>query len=217
MDKKPASQLAPEKLRAYSPAAKVFHWLTVLLILFQFLLAAMMTDFDDFGLGIRLKGYMLHKSLGFCILILSIIRLDWRAIHPAPPLPSALPLWEKKLSYAVHAALYLMLILLPITGWLLVSTTAYDISFFGLFDIPRLPIEESSPLGLFLTNYAEDIHGALGSLFLVLIVGHIGAALWHHFWRRDGILMRMAPRRFLPFLEYLRARDIPGRRAPPDL
>ncbi len=217
METKPAAFSDPsEKQRAYSPVAKTFHWLTVFLVLFQFVVAAIMGGFDTFSLGTRLTGYMLHKSVGMCLLVLTIIRLDWRAKHPAPPLPASMPLWEKRLSIWVHGALYILLLLMPLSGWILISTNIHGIPFFYLFEIPTLPFILDSSLAPFWIDHAGEIHGTLGSILGTLIILHIGAALWHHFVKRDAILLRMAPRSLLPFLEYIRGRDIPSRKAPKD-
>jgi cytochrome b561 len=133
--------------------------------------------------------YYLHKSLGLLIFILMIWRIAYRLIHGAPAAEPGLARWQRAVSSAVHGLLYLLLLVMPVLGYLALSAFGASTPFFGLFELPPILVKDE-PLSdrLFL------IHRGVGFLIALLAVVHIGAALQHHFMFKDGVLRRMLPR-----------------------
>ena len=171
----------------YTATARALHWTT----------AGLMLVVGGFGLGIafaapedeafKLRLYNIHESLGFTVLLLTVVRLAWRAGHPPPPLPEDLPGPLKLAARSNHAALYVMLFVQPIVGFLNTNAWGFPFLYFGLVPIP-------SPIGRHetLAPILSDIHlvGAIAIAGLVAV--HAGAALWHHYGLRDGTLRKMA-------------------------
>lgn len=193
----------PEPPQAYTPVMKTVHWTTVVLVAALFLLGWSMSDLPGSD-PVRAGLFRWHKSLGLCVLALTVFRFGWRRGHPGPALPPGLRSWEIRLVQLVHGLLYAMLIVQPLTGWTLHSLVPNTTRFFGLFPIPALPM----PAGLVGNPNAiavvSDMHSAGAGFFAVLIVLHVGAALKHHFVVRDAVLLRMAPEGLGPWLRRLR-------------
>jgi cytochrome b561 len=168
----------------YSRVAIWLHWTIALLVILN-LAVGLLHDSVP-----ALRAWMgAHKALGMTVLVLSIARLAWRIEHRPPPLPSLMPGWEKGLAHTAHAILYVMMIGMPLTGWLMVSGSAKrnPFSWFGLFDIPLLPVSKA------FGSFGHEAHEILGWMMLALVVAHVAAALRHHLLLRDEVLARMAP------------------------
>ena len=116
------------------------------------------------------------------------MRLLWRLSDRAPPLPPEMPAWERMLAQGAHALLYLLMFLTPLSGWVVNSAANVPLKVFGWFRLPALA--EPSKL---VQTWAEDVHLACFWLLTLLLVGHVGAALRHHFFKRDLVLRRMLP------------------------
>jgi cytochrome b561 len=144
-----------------------------------------------------LQVVLVHKSIGLTVLVLSVLRLVWRLMHTAPPLPADLNPLLKFAGRVTHVALYFLIIALPLTGWGMVSASALGVPthYFGLFDWPNLsflanlPREQRAPYH----ELFEDSHVLLAWTAIVLIVLHVLAALYHQFVRHDDVLRRMIP------------------------
>ena len=120
----------------YSAVAQAIHWLIAALIVTQFVLAIWA---DDLPLGAhKLALLARHKSFGMTMLMLAVLRLLWRLKHPPPELPSGMTPVERMLARATHAAFYVLLFAMPLTGWLMSSAKSYSVSWFGLFTWPNL-------------------------------------------------------------------------------
>ena len=173
----------------YSTGARHFHWWTVALIAIQVPLGVYMvyrgnvTNFD----ALTNTLYSWHKTLGMVILLLVIARLTYRFSHGAPADEPTLEWWQKAASHATHWTLYLLLILVPVMGWLGISYYGAR-EVFGLFSIPPLAAPDQSAADRVLT-----IHRYLGFLTVAVIGAHVGAALFHYIIRKDGVLARMLP------------------------
>ena len=133
----------------------------------------------------------LHKSIGLTVLALSLARLGWRLAHSAPPLPATLPRWRARMAGSVYGALYLLIVAVPIAGWLRTSPNAYPLRWFGLAELPKFPIENGSAAA----EAASSGHALLAWAMLLVVAVHIAAALHHHFRLRDPVLGRMLPSR----------------------
>jgi cytochrome b561 len=137
----------------------------------------------------KLKLYSWHKWIGVTLFMLAVLRLLWRWRHPAPPLPAGMQAWERHAAGVVHALLYLLLLAVPLSGWLMSSASGFQTVYLGVLPIPDL-LEKDKELGEFL----KWVHATLNWFLGLLLVGHIGAALKHEFVARDHLLARMLPR-----------------------
>jgi cytochrome b561 len=164
----------------YSLTARTLHWITAVLVLFQVPAGFLIVSFDLDLL------YNLHKSVGVVILPVVAIRLAWRLTHPAPPLPADIPKVQRAAAQSVHWMLYALLIVQPIIGWIATSAYPAPIPFFGLFEMPPIWWDDRA-----LSDRLFVVHRWIGIAMGILLVGHIGAALHHHFIRKDEVLLRM--------------------------
>ena len=175
----------------YNRVAILLHWLIAFLIIGQLIGGKVMMalDFSDFKVSL----YQWHKAFGITILTLAVLRLLWRLTHRAPALPADIPGWQKTASHISHAVLYGFMIGVPLLGWLLVSASpkGFPTTWFNLFPIPNLPVAASKESAELFTT----LHEITAFGFAALILLHIGAALHHHFGRKDDILRRMLPAR----------------------
>ena len=171
----------------YTLTAQALHWVTAALMFTVLPLAWVMVNMPHTAPS-RDWIYTLHKSVGLTILSLVAFRLAWRAAHPAPPLAGNLARWERTSAFASHWLLYLILIGMPVSGFLLSAAAGHPTSYFGLFTIPALAKNEA------LSHAAAWVHVATGQwLVYALVLLHIAATAWHVAVRRDGVLERMLP------------------------
>jgi cytochrome b561 len=170
----------------YTRTAIALHWLMAVLILVALPLGLVMHELDLSPF--KLKLYAWHKWLGVTVFGLAVLRLLWRATHPAPPPPPGMPAWQRWLAGAVHGLLYALIFLIPLSGWLMSSAKGFQTVYLGVLPIPDL-IGKHEGLGEIL----EDVHEALNNGLLFLVAAHVGAVLKHHFTDRDHVLRRMMP------------------------
>lgn len=172
--------------KGYSGIAKLFHWLSALAVIAAIVLGFSMNSVASGPTQNQL--YDLHRSFGALVLLLTGLRLLWRLYSPPPPMVPGMPLWQEKAATYLHRLLYVPLFAMPLLGWAGTSAFPATITVFGLFELPPLvaPNRELSTLLL-------GIHEGLGLLLCALILGHIGAAFYHHFVRKDETLKRMLP------------------------
>ncbi len=130
-----------------------------------------------------------HKSLGMLVLALVLVRLGWRAGNRPPPLPQDLPRWEAPLARATHVLLYLVILAMPISGWLLNSAAGIPFKVFWTIPLPAI-----APVSARLEHGFELAHLIIFWVLAALLVGHVGAALRHHFLLHNRVLLRMLPR-----------------------
>ena len=190
----PASTPSPSRTR-YAVIAIALHWVIAAGIVFQILLAWRMEDLKT-PLGFALV--QLHKSVGISILLLSLVRLGWRLANPPPPEPEGLKAWEVTLSKLVHLAFYVIMIGMPLTGWLMVSASRIEIPtlLFGAIPWPHVPgiahLPESAKSVWRMIG--DRGHGLLAFGTYLLLALHVGGALKHQlFDASTPILDRMAP------------------------
>ena len=174
----------------YDTVAIALHWLIAILILGMLALGFFM---DGFPPSIRFTAYDLHKATGITILGLSVFRLVWRLLNPPPLLPeNIVPAKRRPLVHLVHWTLYAFMIAMPLSGWLFSSAAAkYPIHYYGLGTVPFLPMPADAGLTKSLGHFFSQAHNVMAYGALVLIAGHIGAALWHQYVHKDGLLSRM--------------------------
>jgi cytochrome b561 len=170
----------------YSAVARGFHWIIVALIVTQFALA---WSEGDLPVGMhKLALLARHKSFGMTVLMLAVLRLLWRLKNPPPALPSGMSRPERLIARATHVAFYVLLFVMPITGWMMSSAKNYSVSWFGLFTWPNLIGKNEAAF-----NLLHSTHEILSDILFVLAILHILAALKHHFWNKDDVLLRMLP------------------------
>lgn len=170
----------------YTAIAQLFHWIIAALIVTQFTLAWMG---EDLPLGAhKLALLARHKSFGMTILMLAIVRLAWRLLNPPPELPTGMTPIERMLARATHVAFYVLLFAMPLTGWMMSSAKNYSVSWFGLFTWPNLIGKNAAAF-----DFLKSTHDYLSDALFAIAVLHVLAALKHHFWNKDDVLLRMLP------------------------
>lgn len=195
-----------ESRSRYSMVAIILHWAIALGIVLMIPLGWWMSDAvtDPAQAGRVFKAYQLHKSIGLTILVLSVLRLAWRLTHRFPPLPLAMPGWEKAAARASHILLYTIILIMPLTGWIYVSAgwnAAMNMPFpvptfwFGLFQWPHLPgLADAAPATrASVAGTAIAVHSTLAWGAVILVAVHAAAAIKHHLIDADDVLTRMVP------------------------
>jgi cytochrome b561 len=170
----------------YGLVAQLLHWGIVVLIVTQFVLAEQAEDATS--LLKKAQTLTLHKNIGMTIFMLAIIRLLWRLANTLPtPLPQ-IARWQQRIAEITHWALYVLILLTPLAGWLMSSAKNYSVSYFGWFTFPDLIAPDEGRYENFKT-----LHAILAFSIFNLALLHIAAALKHHFWDKDTVLRRMLP------------------------
>lgn len=175
----------------YSAGAILLHWLIAAAIVFQVVLAWRMggpRSPEQFAV------FQLHKSLGITILALSLLRLGWRLAHPPPPMPATLATWERWLARLTHLGFYAIMLGMPLTGWIMVSTSRIRVPtlLYGKIPWPDLPLAGAARGAWH--EMGEVGHEALAWGVYVLLALHLAGALKHQLFSRDEpVLGRMAP------------------------
>ena len=130
-----------------------------------------------------------HFSIGVTLLILALLRLAWRLVRPNPPLAAHLQPWERILAQTSHTVFYVLLIVMPLAGWVAMSSAGYGVPVWGLFELPPLPVSQSQERA----ELIFGIHATAGKVMVVLIVIHVLGTLKHTLIDKDGNLFRMLP------------------------
>lgn len=170
--------------------SQLLHWMVAILILVMAYLGLTMGDLPN-GPD-KIKTYALHKSIGITILALVALRLLWRLYAGTPrPVPGS-PRWQERTASLTHAAIYLLLFAIPLSGWVLNSAAGFPLRWFGLVNLPYI-VGESHDLH----ELAEEAHELMFWALALLVVAHAGAAFYHHIFQRDATLARMLPRGWL--------------------
>ena len=169
---------------AYTVTARILHWITASLVLLTLPLGLVIAN--DWGGPLQDQLYDLHRSIGALIIPIILARVVYRWTHPPAPLPDDIPALQQFAANATHWALYALLIVQPFVGWIGPSAYRAPIVVFGLFELPPIWPEDRA-----FSDRVLFVHSLIGLTIALLLAAHIGAALHHHFVRRDGILMRM--------------------------
>ncbi len=171
----------------YTNTAIALHWLLALLIFAAFPLGIYMHELPLSPTKLQLYSY--HKWIGITILLLAAVRIAWRITHTPPRLPDNLPRWQQLASHATHQLLYVLIISVPLSGWLMSSAKGFKTVWFGVLPLPDL-VAKDKALGEILSG----VHQSLNFILLALVVLHIAAALKHRFIDRDDVMDRMLPK-----------------------
>jgi len=172
----------------YSRLARWFHWVTFLIVVVLVPTGITMASRGERNIWDSLTNnlYSTHKLIGFMLLWIAVLRLAHRLMLGAPQPEPRLPSWQVAVSSANHWALYALLLIIPMLGWLGVSMFP-ALNIYGLFDLPGIAGK---------SDFAKEvlgIHKALAWTLIALAALHILAALFHYFVRKDGVLQRMLP------------------------
>ena len=170
----------------YSRVAIWLHWILAALIVANLVLGF---SHEEFGKEAERSLMWWHKSIGLTVLALTLARLGWRLGHRPPAFDPVLKPWEARLASLIHWLFYAFLILIPLSGWLVVSSGRSPVtSFFGLFDVAPLPLRGEDAHELM-----EEVHELLGYAMIGLILLHVAGALKHHLQGHRHLIGRMAP------------------------
>jgi cytochrome b561 len=170
----------------YGAVAQLFHWATAVLVVAAFVYGPGGSEQRVYSLA-RDFDRQLHETLGLAVLGLALLRLAWRAFDAAPEDPPAPP-WMRFSSKIVQAAMYVLLLLLPLTAISGAWLEGHPLTLLGSIRIGPWLAEQHS-----LGSAIAAIHGWLGDAILWVAGGHAAAALYHHFVLRDGVLRSMLP------------------------
>lgn len=171
-------------INSYGTVAKFFHWvigiLIIIMLVFGFFLEDI--DFDD--------KYYIHKTFGFAILLLVILRFIWKIKNSSPKYPASIAPIFVKAANLMHYLLYLLMLMLPLSAFLASNFAERPVSFLFLFDLPLIFENKNVELA----KKLMEIHGVLAIILSAAICIHFAAAMIHHFYFKDNILKRMLPK-----------------------
>jgi len=170
----------------YTPTAAALHWLIAALVLGMIVFGWSMQVIPKIPVGPRVNAYNLHKSIGLTVLGLMVLRLAWRATHPAPALPP-MPQWQSRTARVVHALLYFCLFVQPLTGYLGSAFSGYPVKIYGLV------LPAWAPRNDWLKDAMSIVHLGNSVILVSVIALHVAGALKHAFVDRDGLVRRMWP------------------------
>lgn len=186
------NKVTPER---YNLVAVILHWVMALAFFGMLFSGFLMTDHLEFiGLSLeqsdKFKLFQIHKSTGLILLVAFILRLGWRLFHPTPAMPESMPKAEKMAAKAGHWALYFWMFALPMTGWVMVSSSSYGLPtlIYGLFEWPHLPGIAGNKQ---VNGASSEAHELLAYAFMALIAGHILAVIKHLVIDKENLIARM--------------------------
>ena len=174
----------------YGGSAIALHWLIALLMCCGFGLGLYMVELRFSPQ--KLMFYSYHKWIGVTVFALAVLRVLWRIVHRPPPLPASVAPWQQALSGAIHVLLYLLMLGIPLSGWLYSSATGVPTVPFG---IAALQLPDLFGRDRDLAVSLKFLHLTFNYTLASLVLLHVGAALKHQFLDRDGIMLRMLPGR----------------------
>ena len=168
----------------YGVVAKSFHWLLFLMLTFSIVAGNFLASMPKGAEKLQAAG--MHKSFGAVLLMLIMLRLVWRLINETPRLPDETTAGEAFAAKAMHWGLYVLMFAQPLAGIMMSQAAGIPVSFFGLFEFPVFLDKDPELAKTFLS-----IHGAVWIILVIAVIGHAGAALHHHFIRKDNVLKQM--------------------------
>lgn len=178
----------------YTRTAIIFHWVIAALVISNMILAGIFNTVPD---DIAQPFTNAHKTIGISVLGLTLMRLLWRFGHRPPPFSPAIPRWQATAARTGHAALYFMILAMPLSGWIYDSAwewaSSYPISVLGLFEMPRIGwvVNMSPEPKKVLDEWSGDVHVALSYVLYVLVAAHLIGAAKHQWFDRVPTLQRM--------------------------
>jgi len=176
------------KTSRYQTSSILLHWLMAFALAANFALGLSVHEMDLSPLKLKMLAW--HKWAGMTLLALVTLRLINRLVFPPPP-PEPAPRWQQRAASWMHAALYVLMFAIPVSGWLVTSAAGIPVIYLNLWELPQL-----LPKNLEWADRLKEVHEALNQALLTLVIIHVLAAIKHHVVDRDSTLIRM-----LPFLE----------------
>jgi superoxide oxidase len=176
----------PNTTEKYHRASIALHWIMLLLIVAVYACIEL-REFYPKGSEPRELLKQWHFMLGLSAGLLVLIRLAVRLRHPPPAIHPQPPVWQHRLAQLMHTLLYLLMLGMPLAGWMILSSAGKPVPFFGLELPALLSVNET------LSEQIEEIHETVGSAGYVLIALHALAGLFHHYFIKDNTLKRMLP------------------------
>ena len=170
----------------WGSVARAFHWILGITIIGMLAFGWWMNHIP--ARPDRFFYRSIHADIGYLVLLLTVLRVIWRAFNPTPALPADTPKWQRVAAHVSHGALYLAIIVVTMLGWAHSGARVQGDygSFFGLFHVPQFTSPDKAAADAY-----EDRHILFAYVLLALIVVHVGAAAWHHFVKRDRVAVRM--------------------------
>ncbi|WP_174873967.1 cytochrome b [Vogesella oryzae] len=172
----------------YSTLQTLLHWLMAALMIGAFLFGNYLADLPLSPAKFQLISY--HKWLGISLLALLALRVVVRLARKAPALPAGMGAAARAMAHIGHAALYLLMLAIPLSGWLMSSAYGFPVVLFGVLPLPDLIAANPA-----LAEQLKAGHGLLNNVLVIVVVAHVLAALKHQFIDKDGLLERMSLRR----------------------
>lgn len=170
---------------AYGVVAKSFHWILFLMLTFSIVAGNFLASMPKGPEKLEAAG--MHKSFGAVLLTMIMLRFVWRLINETPRLPDGTTAGEAFAANVMHRGLYLLMFAQPLSGIIMSQAAGFPVSFFGLFEFPTFLNKDPELAKSFLA-----IHGAVWIILVIAVLGHVGAALHHHFIKKNNVLKKMA-------------------------
>ncbi len=171
----------------YRTPARLFHWIVALAVLLMIPAGLTMTR-EGLDRGLQDALFIFHKNTGTLLIPVILARIVYRRLHPPPLLPASVPGWQRRAAAASHLALYVLLVVMPLSGFVRVRAGGFPIELLDAMGAgPWLPKSEA------LAAAAQGLHFIAALLLIAVLAVHVGAALQHALIRRDGVWQRMWP------------------------
>lgn len=180
----------------YNAGARFFHWASAFLILILLPMGFYMGGMEFSPAKLQVIG--LHKSLGLSVLLLVLMRISWRIFFKPPSALSTHEQWERLLSKTIHVVLYIAILFIPISGWVMSSAGDFPISFFGLFEMPNIVQKDEN-----IFEFSRSVHEYLALVIIGCVGLHVIGALKHQWIDKDATMQRMGASSLLGFLAIL--------------
>lgn len=171
----------------YNGIAMALHWTVAALLVWGFALGWIMTDIPGFTPA-KLRDFSWHKWIGVTLLALVLARLLWRVFHRPPELPAGMHAWEKRAAHAGHAALYALMLAIPVSGYLYTCAAGVPVVYLGILPLPVVIPRNPHDAGIL-----KAVHIYLNYTLLAAVAAHLLAVVKHQWFDRQGLLSRMLP------------------------
>jgi cytochrome b561 len=176
-----------EETSQYDRVQRTFHWTMAGIILLAMLLG-LWASFLKPGTPLRVNLLEVHKSLGITAFLLALPRIAYRWLAKAPNKDGETGLLTRAAARSAHLSLYVMMLFMPLTGYVFSAAGGYSLPWFGLFHWPRLLAKDRS-----VSEAGEMLHDKGAWIIYAIVAVHLAAVAWHHFYRKDNVLSRMLP------------------------
>lgn len=185
LEQNPETGSEPAPAR-YTRTAVALHWISATLLFATFPLGLYVSGLRLSPAKLELVAY--HKWFGISVLLVASVRLAWRLTHRPPERVGTGSAWQERAAAATHGSLYILMLFLPLSGWLYSSAAGIPTVYLGIWQLPDLVGRDRA-----LAGNLSQLHQVLGWMTAVLVVAHVAAALKHQFVDRDGAMQRMTP------------------------